>query len=42
MYFKGEYEFFCCGARARTSAKGIEVLSEPLVEYCPFMKLCMV
>jgi putative methanogenesis marker protein 8 len=35
MCVKGEHEIYCCGARVRISAKGIEVLSEPLVEYCP-------
>jgi len=32
---KGEHEIYCCGARVRISEKGVEVLSEPLVEYCP-------
>ena len=31
----GEHEIYCCGARVRISEKGVEVLSEPLVEYCP-------
>ena len=35
MRVKGEHEIYCCGARVRISEKGIEVLSEPLVEYCP-------
>lgn len=35
MDVKGEHEIYCCGARVRISARGIEVLSEPLVEYCP-------
>jgi len=32
---KGEHEIYCCGARVRISEKGIKVLTEPLVEYCP-------
>jgi len=36
MDIKGEHEFFCCGARVRVSEKDVEILSEPLVEYCPF------
>jgi len=32
---KGEHEIYCCGARVRISEKGVEVLSEPLVGYCP-------
>ena len=32
---QGEHEIYCCGALVRISEKGIEVLSEPLVEYCP-------
>lgn len=35
MRVKGEHEIYCCGARVRISEKGIEVLSEPLVEHCP-------
>ena len=35
MCVKGEHEIYCCGARVRITAKGIEVLSEPLIEYCP-------
>ena len=35
MRVKGEHEIYCCGARVRISEKGIEVLSEPTVEYCP-------
>ncbi len=35
MSVKGEHEIYCCGARVRISEKGIEVLSEPLIEYCP-------
>lgn len=35
MCVKGEHEIYCCGARVRISSKGIEVLSEPLIEYCP-------
>lgn len=31
----GEHEIYCCGARVRISEKGVEVLSEPKVEYCP-------
>jgi putative methanogenesis marker protein 8 len=32
---KGEHEIYCCGARVRISEKGVEVLSEPMIEYCP-------
>jgi len=35
MRVKGEHEIYCCGARVRISEKGIEVLSEPMIEYCP-------
>jgi len=35
MRVKGAHEIYCCGARVRISEKGIEVLSEPLVEHCP-------
>jgi len=31
----GEHEIYCCGARVRISEGSVEVLSEPLVEYCP-------
>jgi len=31
----GEHEIYCSGARVRISEKGVEVLSEPTVEYCP-------
>jgi putative methanogenesis marker protein 8 len=31
----GEHEVYCCGARVRISEEGVEVLSEPTVEYCP-------
>ncbi|MEM1565404.1 MAG: DUF2099 family protein [Candidatus Bathyarchaeia archaeon] len=35
MRVKGEHEIYCCGARVRISEKGVEVLTEPLIEYCP-------
>jgi len=35
MCVKGEHEIYCCGARLRISENGIEVLTEPTVEYCP-------
>ncbi len=35
MNVRGEHEIYCCGSRVRISEKGVEVLSEPLVEYCP-------
>ena len=35
MSIKGEHEIYCCGARVRISEKGVEVLTEPTVEYCP-------
>ncbi|MBX5328849.1 MAG: DUF2099 family protein [Candidatus Bathyarchaeota archaeon] len=31
----GEHEIYCCGARVRISEEGVEVLTEPTVEYCP-------
>ena len=31
----GTHEIYCCGARVRISEKGVKVLSEPTVEYCP-------
>lgn len=34
-YVSGEHEIYCCGARVRISEKGVEVLTEPTVEYCP-------
>jgi len=35
MRVKGEHEIYCCGARIRISERGVEVLTEPTVEYCP-------
>jgi putative methanogenesis marker protein 8 len=35
MLVPGEHEIYCCGARVRISGKGVEVLTEPTVEYCP-------
>jgi putative methanogenesis marker protein 8 len=35
MNVKGVHEIYCCGARVRISENGIEVLSEPLIKYCP-------
>jgi putative methanogenesis marker protein 8 len=35
MNVKGVHEIYCCGARVRISENGIEILSEPLIEYCP-------
>jgi putative methanogenesis marker protein 8 len=35
MHVKGEHEIFCCGARVRISEKGVKVLTEPAVDYCP-------
>jgi putative methanogenesis marker protein 8 len=35
LQVKGEHEIYCCGARVRISEKGVKVLSEPLVGYCP-------
>lgn len=31
----GEHEIYCCGSRVRISEKGVSVLTEPTVEYCP-------
>ena len=35
MCVKGEHEIYCCGARVRISEKGVKVLTEPRVDYCP-------
>jgi putative methanogenesis marker protein 8 len=35
MHIKGEHEIYCCGARVRISEKGVKVLTEPIVAYCP-------
>jgi putative methanogenesis marker protein 8 len=35
MRVKGEHEIYCCGARVRISEKGVQVLTNPTVEYCP-------
>lgn len=35
MHVKGEHEIYCCGARVKISEKGIKVLTEPTVAYCP-------
>jgi putative methanogenesis marker protein 8 len=35
MRVKGEHEIYCCGARVSISEKSVEVLSEPMIEYCP-------
>lgn len=35
MRVRGEHEIYCCGARVKISEKGVEVLTEPTVEYCP-------
>jgi len=35
MHIKGEHEIYCCGARVQISKKGVEVLTKPLIEYCP-------
>lgn len=35
MDVRGEHEIYCCGARVRISTKSVEVLTEPLVDYCP-------
>jgi putative methanogenesis marker protein 8 len=35
MKVKGVHEIYCCGARVRISENGIDVLSEPLITYCP-------
>jgi putative methanogenesis marker protein 8 len=35
MNVKGVHEIYCCGARVKISENGIEVLTEPLIEYCP-------
>jgi putative methanogenesis marker protein 8 len=34
-FLSGEHEIYCCGARVRISEAGVEVLSAPLVQYCP-------
>jgi len=35
MKVKGEHEIYCCGARVQISEKGIKLLTQPTVEYCP-------
>lgn len=35
MDVRGEHEIYCCGARVRISKKDVQVLTEPLVDYCP-------
>jgi len=35
MCTRGEHEIYCCGSRVRISEQGVEVLTEPTVEYCP-------
>ena len=35
MQVKGEHIIYCCGARVLISERGIKVLTEPTVEYCP-------
>ncbi|MEM2106116.1 MAG: DUF2099 family protein [Candidatus Bathyarchaeia archaeon] len=35
MKVKGEHEIYCCGARVQISEKGIKLLTQPIVEYCP-------
>lgn len=35
MSVKGEHEIYCCGARVQISEKGIKLLTQPTVEYCP-------
>jgi len=36
---KGEHEIYCCGSRVLISEKGVEVLGEPLIEYCPLHEI---
>lgn len=31
----GTHEIYCCGARVRISGKGVEILTDPTVDYCP-------
>lgn len=35
MHVEGEHIIYCCGAQVKISEKGIELLSEPTVQYCP-------
>lgn len=35
MCVKGEHEIYCCGARVKIFEKGVKVLTEPTVKYCP-------
>lgn len=35
MCVRSEHEIYCCGARVLISEKGVKVLTEPTVEYCP-------
>lgn len=41
MPVKDEHEIYCCGARVKVSARGVEIISEPLGEYCPLHKTRM-
>jgi putative methanogenesis marker protein 8 len=38
MSVKGEHEIQCCGSRVRISENGVDVLTEPCVEYCPLLE----
>jgi putative methanogenesis marker protein 8 len=31
----GKHEIFCCGSHVQISESGVQVLTEPLLEYCP-------
>jgi len=35
MCVRGEHQIYCCGSCVRVSEQGVEVLTEPTVEYCP-------
>jgi putative methanogenesis marker protein 8 len=35
MKVKGEHEIYCCGAKVQISERGIKLLTQPTVEYCP-------
>jgi putative methanogenesis marker protein 8 len=35
MSVEGEHEIYCCGSRVAISEKGVRVLTEPTVDYCP-------
>jgi putative methanogenesis marker protein 8 len=39
MPVRGKHEIYCCGSCVRISEKGVKVLTEPTVDYCPLHKM---